>query len=150
MIADNIKNRRLYETAHPLFSQAFDFIKKHLEEPKPVGKYEILGDSLFAMVQKYDSKTDAKMEVHDKYIDIQFVVSGEEKILWAQRDELEILTPFTEGKDAAFLNEGDRPAQMILRAGDFAVFYPNDAHKPGLAVADPTPVEKIVLKVKVN
>lgn len=150
MIADNIKNRRLYETAHPLFSQAFDFIKAYLAEPKPAGKYELLGDALFAMVQEYDSKTEAKMEVHDKYIDLQFVAEGEEKILWAQREELDVLTPFAEGKDAAFLSDGDRPAALHLRAGDFAIFYPSDAHKPGLAVNAPTPVKKIVVKISVS
>lgn len=149
MIVDNIKNRRLYETAHPLFSQAFDFIKRYLAEPMPVGRYEILGDALFAMVQEYDSKTEARMEVHDRYIDLQFVAAGEEKILWAEREELDVITPFTEGKDAAFLTEGDRPAACILRAGDFAIFYPTDAHKPGLAVTTPVPVTKIVVKIKV-
>ena len=149
MIADNIKNRRLYETAHPLFSQAFDFIKKYLAEPMPVGKYEILGDAFFAMVQEYDSKTDAKMEVHDKYIDLQFIIEGDEKMLWAEREGLPIITPFPEGKDTEIVGEGDAPSAFILHAGDFAIFYPSDAHKPGLAVTDPAPVKKIVLKIKV-
>ena len=149
MIVGNIKDRRLYEIAHPLFSQAFDFIQKYLEEPKPVGKYEILGDALFAMVQEYDSKTEAKMEVHDKYIDLQFIVFGEEKMLWAPREELAVITPFPDGKDTEILEEGSRPATLILRAGEFAIFYPTDAHKPGLAVDAPAPVKKIVLKIKV-
>ena len=149
MIVGNIKDRRIYETAHPLFSQAFDFIKQYLEEKKPVGKYEILGDALFAMVQEYDSKEDAKMEVHDKYIDLQFIVSGEEKMLWAPREELAIITPFPENKDTEIVAVGDRNATMILHAGEFAIFYPNDAHKPGLAVDTPKPVEKIVVKIKV-
>ena len=148
MIVGNIKDRRIYETAHPLFSQAFDFIKSYLEEKKPVGKYEILGDALFAMVQEYDSKEEAKMEVHDKYIDLQFIVSGEEKMLWAPREELAIITPFPENKDTEIVDVGDRPSTLILHAGEFAIFYPNDAHKPGLAVDTPKPVEKIVLKIK--
>ena len=149
MIVDHIKNKRLYECAHPLFSQAFAFVEEYLKEKKPVGKYEILGDSLFAMVQAYDSKAEAKMEVHDKYIDLQFIVSGEEKMLWARREELAVITPFPEGKDTEILEEGNRPATLILHAGEFAIFYPNDAHKPGLAVNTPTPVEKIVVKIKV-
>ena len=149
MIVGNIKDRRIYETAHPLFSQAFDFIKSYLEEKKPVGKYEILGDALFAMVQEYDSKEEAKMEVHDKYIDLQFIVSGEEKMLWAPREELAIITPFPENKDTEIVEVGDRPSTLVLHAGEFAIFYPTDAHKPGLAVDTPKPVEKIVVKIKV-
>lgn len=149
MILDRIKNKKQYTVAHPLFSQAFAFIEEYLKEPKPVGKYEIVGTDLFAMVQSYDSKTEAKMEVHDKYIDLQFIVSGEEKMLWAPREELAIITPFPEGKDTEILEEGDRPAALILHAGEFAIFYPTDAHKPGLAVNTPTPVKKIVVKIKV-
>ena len=150
MVIDSIKRFRLYEGMHPLFSKAFAFLESYLEEPKPVGKYEILGDDLFALVQKYDTKTDGKMEAHDKYIDIQFVAKGEEKVLWAERDALAMVTPFAEGKDAAFFEDGDRPASLILCEGDFVIFYPNDAHKPALAVTTPTAVDKIVLKVKVN
>ena len=150
MVIDNIKRFRLYEGMHPLFSKAFAFIESYLEEPKPVGKYEILGDDLFALVQRYETKAEAGMEAHDKYIDIQFIAKGEEKALWAERDELVMVTPFAEGKDAAFFEEGERPASLILREGDFVIFYPNDAHKPSLAVTAPTTVDKIVLKVKVN
>lgn len=149
MIVDHIRNKRLYETAHPLFSQAFAFIEAYLKEKKPVGKYEILGDTLFALVQAYDSKTEAKMEVHDKYIDLQYIVSGEEKMLWADRSTLDIITPFPEGKDVAYVTEGDRPCAITFREGEFAIFYPTDAHKPGLATHTPTPVEKIVIKIKV-
>lgn len=148
MIADNIQNRRLYESAHPLFSQAFDFIASYLAEPKPVGKYELLGDALFAMVQSYPAKAEGRMEAHNKYIDLQFVVSGEEQILWAQRDGLAVTEDLGEGKDALFLTDGDRPAALTLRAGDFAIFYPTDAHKPGLATATPSDVVKIVVKIK--
>ena len=101
------------------------------------------------MVQEYDGKTDAKMEVHDKYIDLQFIVSGEEKMLWAPREELAIVTPFPEGKDTEILEQGDRPSTLILHAGEFAIFYPNDAHKPSLAVDTPKPIQKIVVKIKV-
>lgn len=148
MITDHIKNRRLYETAHPLFSQAFDFIASYLAEPKPVGKYELLGDALFAMVQSYPAKADARMEAHDKYIDLQFVASGEEKVLWAQREALTVTEDLTATKDALFLTDGDRPAAFTLRAGDFAIFYPGDAHKPGLATETPADVVKIVVKIK--
>ena len=148
MITDHVKNRRPYETAHPLFSQAFDFIASYLAEPKPVGKYELLGDALFAMVQTYTAKTEARMEAHNKYIDLQFVVSGEERILWAQRDELTVTEDLGEEKDALFLTDGDRPAALTLRAGEFAIFYPSDAHKPGLATDAPADVVKIVVKIK--
>ena len=148
MIADNIQNRRLYECAHPLFSQAFDFIAAYLKEPKPVGKYELLGDALFAMVQSYPAKAEGRMEAHNKYIDLQFVVSGEEQILWAQREELAVEEDLGETKDALFLSDGDRPAALTLRAGDFAIFYPADAHKPGLATATAADVVKIVVKIK--
>lgn len=148
MIVGNLKERRLYETAHPLFSQAFDFIKAYLAEPKPVGKYELLGDALFAMVQEYESKPAVKMEAHDKYIDLQFIISGEEKMIWAKREELAVTETFPEPKDAVILAMPASPMAITFREGDFAIFYPSDAHGPGLAADTPAPVKKIVVKIK--
>ena len=82
MIKDNLQNCAIYYGAHKNFEKAFDFIKKVELENLPVGKYEIDGKDLYASVQEYNSKleTEAKNEGHRNYIDIQYVVCGEEVI----------------------------------------------------------------------
>lgn len=148
MIYDNLKNAACYVHAHPGFEKAFAFVEAFLENPFPVGKYEIDGDDCYASVQEYETKTGGMMEAHNKYIDLQFIVSGEEKIFVAGRSELSVMTPYIGETDVEFLGDSDRDVPLILRAGDFAIFFPHDAHKPGQAPSVPKLVSKIVVKIK--
>ena len=147
MLVGNIKDRRIYETAHPLFSQAFDFIKKQLEDPKPVGKYEILGDALFAMVQEYDGKTEAKMEVHDKYIDLQFLLDGEEEIDVEDLSRTEVHTAYDPASDYE-AHTSTAYTTLRMKKFDCAVLFPEDVHRPGVKTVSDT-VRKIVVKIAV-
>ncbi|MBQ8509538.1 MAG: YhcH/YjgK/YiaL family protein [Clostridia bacterium] len=150
MIIDSIKNKAFYENAYPLLAEAFAFVEEYNKNPLPAGKYELRGTDLFAMVQEYNTRTEGVFEAHDKYIDLQYVASGEEKMVYASRAELAEKTPYNPDIEAAFYENGDRDVSMVFRAGDFAVFYPQDAHKPGQAVGESAPVTKIVVKIRVR
>ena len=78
MIIDTIKNCGLYAAGNENLKKGFEFIKEFLENPKAVGKYEIDGDNIYAIVQEYETKAPGKFESHKKYTDIQFLVSGKE------------------------------------------------------------------------
>ena len=82
MIIDKIENSELYKSLHPRFDKAFEFIYKTDFSQLADGKYEIENDDIFAMVQEYNTKdkTEAKLEAHQKYIDIQYIHSGVELI----------------------------------------------------------------------
>ena len=86
MIFDNIKNKELYLSINDGFKAGFDFIEKAIKENLPVGKYEIDGKKVWASVQEYLSKDEAKAEAHRNYIDIQYIVSGKESMLNANID----------------------------------------------------------------
>jgi len=131
MIRDNIRNRETY-FCFPLFEKAFRFLET-LTESTPDGTYELDGKNLFAMVQSGDTSAEMpdKLEAHRKYIDIQFLISGEEKLLYAENDgSMEIHTPYHPEIEAEFLkiSPENPPSEMILKPGDFAVFFPQDAH----------------------
>ena len=151
MVYDSIKNCKTYYGMHKNFEKAFDFIKKAVDEDLAVGKYELDGKELFASVQEYDSKTDeqAKNEAHKNYIDIQYVVSGTEII---ESVEIEKATPNTEynaEKDVMFYKKSEDAVILTLTAGEYAILFPQDVHRPGLCVdGNPAPVKKIVVKVK--
>lgn len=151
MIFDNIKNCSLYYGSHKNFEKAFDFIAKAVKEDLPVGKYEIDGTDLYASVQEYLSKDfeTAKNEGHRNYIDIQFVITGTEKILVEDIACSKIKTEYNDVKDVEFYYDGEDACTLILNDGDFAVLFPHDIHKPGLMVSNPVPVKKIVVKVRV-
>jgi len=145
MIVDKLANWRLYGFS-PLMARAFELLSDPVVQALPDGRHELDGDRIIALPQGYTTKAvaDGRLEAHRKYIDIQFILSGEERMGWTP---LEGLTgSFDEEKDLGFY---DGSFDMVsVRTGSFAVFYPHDAHAPCL---DPTSgfcrVRKIVIKV---
>lgn len=146
MIFDNIKNCELYCGTHDGFRQGFEFIMEYLKSPKPVGKYEIDGERVFASVQEYTPKQDNLFEVHRKYIDIQFIISGREKMLYGNKENFKEKTAYDSQKDVEFLEDSQSSAEMKVSDNMFAVFFPDDAHKPGLYDGCES-VRKIVVKI---
>ena len=148
MILDQIKNKDLYVKAHPLFEKAFHFIQEYKKKPLEVGEYEICGEDLFARIMEYDTREDGLFEVHNRYIDIQYIVEGAERIAYGRRDDFTPLEYDEEG-DFLFLEGGKEKLEFVLSEGEFVVFFPEDAHKPSLDVEETAKVKKVVLKVKV-
>lgn len=148
MILDTWNNRSYYANTHPLFPDAFSYIEEYLKNPMMPGIYEIRGKDLFAKVQEYETRTAGYLEVHDEYIDIQFMVEGTERVEYADRDNLEPAMPYDEKEDALFLKDCHKCLSFDFNAGSFAIFFPGDAHKPAMCVDAPKLAKKVVLKVK--
>ena len=113
------------------------------------GRHAIDEDRIFALVQDYETKPReaGRWEAHRRYCDVQFVASGVEFIGVAPLDGMRVVEAYDEAKDVAFFEgEGDL---VTLRAGSFAIFWPHDAHMPGVAAGGPTAVRKVVVKVAV-
>ena len=151
MIMDRMENAGLYHGVHEKFEEAFAFIRKAVAEDLPVGKYELDGDRLYAMVQAYTTKLpeNAKFEAHRRYIDIQYIISGTEVMKFANIGKMEVSVPYDEAKDCAFYHDNSQASVAMLEAGEYAIFYPQDIHMPGVAQLQPSAVKKIVVKVKV-
>lgn len=148
MIFDNIRNKDLYVKAHPLFEKAFGFIEEYLKNPKEPGEYHICGDDLFARVMEYDTRSEGLYEVHNKYIDIQFIAEGAERVCYGSRCDFKD-TEYDEAGDFMFLEGDAQKLEFVLSKGEFAVFFPEDAHKPSLDTEQKNQVVKVVLKVAV-
>ncbi len=149
MILDTLPLWRRYATLNPRFPQAFSFLEQ-VTADTAVGRHEIAGDDLFALVQRYETRPAAGMqlEAHRRYIDIQFIASGREVIHWAPLASLtEVTLPYDAAKEAAFFKAADGMVPVRLAAGQFAILYPDDAHMPCCAWDDPTEVLKVVVKV---
>lgn len=152
MILDNIQNSALYQGVHPKFEAAFAFCKKAMAENLPVGRYELDGTALYAMVQEYNTKltADAKFEGHRNYIDIQFMVSGAEIMKWADISKMTENVPYNPDKDCQFYAPNEDAAAGTVEAGEYAIFFPHDIHMPCVSLNEtPAPVKKIVVKVRV-
>lgn len=150
MILDKLANAQRYYCLGPKFEKAFQYLADTDFSTLAKGKYEIDGTDIFAIVNEYDTIEVAgeQMESHKKYIDIQYMVNGEEQI---GHDFLQGQTPskaYDEEKD--FMLFGEKPSFFTrLAAGSFAIFFPTDLHMPNLKVEASIPVKKIVIKVSV-
>jgi biofilm protein TabA len=111
-----------------------------------------LGDGVFALEQAYVAKppADGRWEAHRLHIDIQVVVSGDEWMEVTDVSRLQIAEDLTPAKDLLFFGDYADGSVLRVRAGELAVFYPADAHKPSLAAGSPAAlVLKTVVKVPV-
>ncbi len=136
----------------PALRKAIDFLRRRDIDTLSDGRVEIDGDRVFAIVQRYETgKTDApKFEAHRKYIDVQFIASGEEVIGWAPVERMTITEAHDADKDVCFGTAArGQWAPVNLHTGQLAVLWPEDGHAPKLAAGAPSPVMKIVVKVAV-
>jgi len=150
MIVDQLKNWRRYAALREL-RPAFEYLEGHATgEDLADGRIEIDGTRLFALPQTYETKPVAgsKFEAHRKYADVQYIASGAELIGYAPTESLSVETPYDEQKDIAFYAPPPRYTPVVLPAGFFAVFYPEDAHMPCCRLDGPEQVRKIVVKVR--
>lgn len=148
MIIDKIENYKLYEGLSKRISKAFKYIVDTDLLNTESGRYEIEGDEIFAMVQSYDTKklSEAKLEGHFKYIDIQYVITGVENMGCTPMRNQAIVS-MNEDDDYAFY-EGAAPLFKV-EAGMFTVFFPEDLHMPCIECDNMSEVKKVVVKVKV-
>jgi biofilm protein TabA len=164
MIYDHLSHQQLYRTVTPGLEKAFDYLL-NFDESTPDGRYELDGELLVAMVQTYETQPAAekRYESHERYLDVQYIVSGEEILYHTPVNRLEISTPYSQAKDVMFF--ADPPATsaeaaatgwenpaVLMRAGDFCVLYPQDGHKPSCtppSAKAAVKVKKVVMKVQV-
>lgn len=147
MIIDSIQNIKNYKGLEKIYD-VLEFIKKTDFGDMSLGKYQIDGENLFYMVQEYETKQNENIaEVHQKYIDVQYVVKGEEIIGYApvscEKDIVE------ENADKDYIFYKCKTTKMLLKDGDFMVLYPNDIHNPGLMNDKPSKCRKVVFKIKI-
>jgi YhcH/YjgK/YiaL family protein len=150
MILDQFSNARLYRSLHARFGSALDYLATTPLAELPSGKQTIQGDELFALVNDYSTQPleKCRFEAHRRYIDIQLMVRGIEQIGVANLSTMIVDEPYVAERDIAFFHgNGDR---ITLSEGTFAVFFPHDAHQPGIAVAEPIVCRKVVVKVLVD
>ena len=153
MILDSLAHCADYFSLHPLFSKAFDYLQR-FDPATPDGKYELEGDRLFAAVQRYETAPEASKvwETHRVYADIQCVFAGRERIYYAPAEELRAKIPYNEAKDIEKFDADcvKHAVPMVISAGNFCVFLPQDGHQPGCMVDQPESVLKVVIKVRLR
>jgi YhcH/YjgK/YiaL family protein len=150
MITDRLANGPLYHAVHPNFARAFAYLRSF--DPDTADGVYPLGDGSEARVQRYHTRPveEREWESHRRYIDIQYLVSGEESMLHADIGALHGATAYDDANDVILYADAMGPASSLgVLAGGFVIFYPHDGHRPGIALRAPAPVVKVVVKVPV-
>ena len=150
MIKDCLKNANLYYGLSEGIKIGLEWLKNADLKTIKDGRYEIEGSLVYANVQTYETKDQAKYESHKRYIDVQYVVEGKEKIGVCDKSKCKTCVEYDEIKDIEFYdNTGDDEWQIIYK-GEFIILYPHEAHKPSIKYTQNSIVKKVVVKVAVD
>lgn len=149
MIKDTINNYKKYTALSEKLTSGLKYLFDTDFSMMKDGRYN-LENGLYVNIQTYTTKTDANYEAHKAYIDIQYIISGEENIGVTQYSDCKSVVAYDCDKDIEFLaGEGK---YYTLKQGEFMILYPEDAHKPSISknIANPQIVKKAVVKVPIE
>lgn len=149
MILDRLTCAEQYVGLHPGLAAAFRLLAPGQLTDLPAGRHELDGSRLFAVVVREPGRgrDSARLESHRQYIDIQYVVSGDDVMGWKGTDLCaEPDGAFDTVKDIGFYHDAP-DAWIAVPPGGFALFFPQDAHAP---MAGQGELHKVVMKVAVD
>jgi biofilm protein TabA len=150
MIIDRLANPAPLFQLPSRLARALDYLRANDLRSVPLGRHDLDGDRLFALVQEYTTRAadQCVWEAHRKYIDVQFVALGVERIGYAGIAQMREREAYDPARDVAFFEPGGE--LVTIRAGMFAIFGPEDVHSPCHAAGEPGLVRKVVVKVAVD
>lgn len=147
MIIDTLQNAYKYESIHPLFKKAFEYIASQNLNKIEIGKFDI-SDGLKVInniaVGKSVEASVAKFECHNKNIDIQLCIKGHETMGWKPRHKcVEPNGGYNDEKDVQLYF--DQPDTFFsVTDHQFVIFFPDDVHAPMIGEKE---ITKMVIKV---
>ena len=150
MILDTIANASVYEGLHAGIDMALKAVAAYTPDNYETGRIEIDGDNVFLNRLAYatNDPANAKFEAHRAYVDVMYMVEGEETIYVKPVSQLSNITSEYNPDGDYLLADFDADATPIhLTAGSFIILYPQDAHAPGCKYGESKNVKKIVGKV---
>ena len=151
MILDKLQNKDLYLNINDNLKKAFEFLENPNLGTLEDGKYEIDSDNVFALVQSYSPRNpeNNRWESHESYLDIQYIVHGDETILWAPIEQLIVEEEYSTEKDATFYKDNSYCTSLNLEKNYFCLLFPEDGHKPGCIFHTTSQIKKVVVKIKI-
>lgn len=149
MILTTLADSAVYEVLGPRVAAGLRWLRT-VDPAIADGRHAIEGDDVWALVSSYDTgpATEKRFEAHQVYVDLQYVAAGTERILHAPLETVDVAEPYAEANDITWFAEPPFSSSLLMRTGDLAVFYPEDAHKPGCMAGGRDAVKKIVVKVR--
>ncbi|MDN8551764.1 N-acetylneuraminate anomerase [Citrobacter werkmanii] len=137
---------------HPVLQQAITLAIAANPQEKTPGRYTLQGENIFMNVMQFTTQSPEhkKAELHQQYIDIQMLLSGEERILFGMTDSARQCEEMHIEDDYQLCSQIADEQAMVLKPGKFVIFMPGEPHKPGCAVEEPGEIKKVVIKVRAS
>jgi len=149
MIFSTLSQSDRYLALHPRFASAFEYIGNTDLMKLAPGRYDIVGDELFVIIEQVPARTReaAQLECHRRYIDIQLVLQGIDEMGWKPLiDCHNPVDEYREDHDIQFFR--DTPAAWIATPPEtFCIFFPEDAHAPLVGRGE---IRKAIFKIKAD
>lgn len=147
MIIDKLENIEMYASVNPLFAQAIEFLKSTDLNAHELGKVVLKEGELFVnfAAARPKTKDEAKIETHNNFIDIQIPLTGTELMGYMPRTDL-AEAEYNAEKDITFY-PGHATDYLTVKPGMFVIFFPEDAHAPGVTEVE---LKKVIVKVRVK
>jgi YhcH/YjgK/YiaL family protein len=149
MVADRLSNAAQYRSLSPRIAQALDFISRPDLASLENGKHPIDGENMFAMIVRTRTQPieEARWEAHRRYIDVQYMVRGTERIGVGHISQF-VQEPYDPELEVTWLSgDGDF---LTFHEGMFMIFWPEDGHLPRVMVNEPADVIRAVVKIAVD
>ena len=141
-----MENLEKYVSLNPLFEEVVKFVKEHDLMTLEVGKHPIKGDDLFLNIAVAKGKTDeeAVFETHRRMLDIQIPLDAPEAYGYIPLSDLPE-AEYNDAKDVTKYLGVASPTLVNCKPGDFAIFWPQDGHKPCVGSGE---IRKAIFKVR--
>lgn len=147
MVTDKIENASFYYGLGSRFQYALKYLTKTNLHALDPGSYVLKRGSIIVKISTYTSRAPetCKGEAHQKYADIQYVIEGKEAIGYAHIGTCSLAIEYDEKTDMAFYT--GELTEIPINKGYFAIFFPEDVHKPGLYYKESLPIKKALVKI---
>lgn len=152
MLADQLDSAGMYGGLGERIAIGLALLNEKSVRSSAEGRYEVQGEDLYFVVQEYQTQPIEKglLEIHRRYLDIQYIVSGRECIGYHPFDGLTEEQPYDGEKDIAFYRLHGATSRIVMEEGMFAIFWPHEPHMPGRMADIPEKVKKIVVKIRME
>lgn len=152
MILDTMEHACQYERTIPGLGEMLKAQREYPAEPYRTGRVELDGERMFMNVSEYATRPmseQVQMEAHRRYVDVMYMVEGEEIIYVFPTERLEAVEKaYCEADDVLLARFQKEATPVHLQAGQFVVLFPQDAHAPSCQYAGETRVKKIIGKLE--
>lgn len=150
MVVDTLKNIELYKGLSPDIYAGLQFLA-NAKEGIELGTYPI-NENVKAIVSSYETVDEfvRGYESHKHVIDIQYPITGLERVKWSPIEGMNVNIPYDESKDRTFFKDpSEQGTHVDIGNGIFAIMFPEDGHGPQHKVGEKQVIKKITIKVSI-